>query len=74
MEKKPQRLARHLRAFPERRRRDTLLLGEVDAELKDLSKYFGGEHADELGMQFAFLLNQSLWLSLAHGRPSRSRT
>jgi trehalose synthase len=68
MDEKPQDWLRHLRAFTERRRGDALLLGEVNAELKDLGKYFGGEHADELHMQFAFLLNQALWLSLARGQ------
>jgi trehalose synthase len=61
----PQEWLRRLRAFANRRRGDALLLGEVNAELKQLSKYFGDEHGDELNMQFAFLLNQQLWLSLA---------
>jgi trehalose synthase len=61
----PQEWLRRLRAFATRRRGDALLLGEVNAELKDLGQYFGDEHGDELHMQFAFLLNQQLWLSLA---------
>ena len=61
----PQEWLRRLRAFVNRRRGDALLLGEVNAELKDLAQYFGDEHGDELHMQFAFLLNQQLWLSLA---------
>jgi maltose alpha-D-glucosyltransferase/alpha-amylase len=63
----PQQWLRRLRAFGNRRRGDAMLLGEVNAELKDLAKYFGDEDGDELTMQFAFLLNQSLWLSLARG-------
>ena len=38
------------------------------------ASYFGGEHGDELHMQFAFLLNQQLWLASRASRPSRSRT
>ena len=56
---------RELRAFAGRRRGDAVLLGEVNAELQDLSRYFGDEDGDALHMQFAFLLNQHLWLSLA---------
>ena len=63
----PQAWLRRLRAFGGRRRGDSMLLGEVNSELKDLAKYFGDEDGDELTMQFAFLLNQSLWLSLARG-------
>jgi maltose alpha-D-glucosyltransferase/alpha-amylase len=63
----PQQWLRRLRAFGNRRRGDSMLLGEVNTELKDLAKYFGDEDGDELTMQFAFLLNQSLWLSLARG-------
>ena len=56
---------RSLRAFAERRRGEAMLLGEVNADLKDLARYFGDEDGDQLNMQFAFLLNQNLWLSLA---------
>ena len=34
--------------------------------MKDLSSYFGDD-GDALHMEFAFLLNQSLWLSLGRG-------
>jgi trehalose synthase len=63
----PQAWLRRMRAFGGRRRGDSMLLGEVNTELKDLAKYFGDEDGDELTMQFAFLLNQNLWLSLARG-------
>jgi trehalose synthase len=56
---------RDLRAFVGRRRGDAVLLGEVNTSLQDLARYFGDEDGDALNMQFAFMLNQSLWLSLA---------
>ena len=37
----------------------------MNTELKDLARFFGDEDGDQLNMQFAFLLNQNLWLSLA---------
>ena len=61
----PKDWLRELRAFAGRRRGDAMLLGEVNAELHDLARYFGDEDGDALNMQFAFLLNQNLWLSLA---------
>ena len=56
---------RDLRAFAGRRRGDAVLLGEVNAALQDLARYFGDEDGDALHMQFNFMLNQNLWLSLA---------
>jgi trehalose synthase len=56
---------RDLRAFAGRRRGDAVLLGEVNAELQDLARFFGDEDGDALNMQFGFLLNQHLWLALA---------
>ena len=61
----PKRWLRGLRAFAGRRRGEAMLLGEVNAELHELMSYFGGPDGDGLQMQFAFLLNQHLWLSLA---------
>jgi maltose alpha-D-glucosyltransferase/alpha-amylase len=61
----PQRWLRELRAFAGRRRGGAVLLGEVNAPLHELTDYFGGPDGDGLQMQFAFLLNQSLWLALA---------
>src|SRR5919202_3678844 len=58
---------RSLRAFVGRRDGAALLLGEVNTAMKELASYFGGEDGDALHMEFAFLLNQSLWLSLARG-------
>jgi trehalose synthase len=61
----PHEWLRSLRSFVERRRGEAVLLGEVNAELKALARFFGDEDGDQLHMQFAFLLNQHLWLSLA---------
>ena len=61
----PQGWLRALRAFATRRRGEAMLLGEVNAGLRDLAKFFGDEDGDQLNMQFAFMLNQQLWLSLA---------
>jgi glycosidase len=44
-----------------------MLLGEVNTAMQELSSYFGGADGDALHMEFAFLMNQSLWLSLARG-------
>ena len=56
---------RSLRAFATRRRGETMLLGEVNNDLKALARFFGDEDGDQLNVQFAFLLNQHLWLALA---------
>jgi trehalose synthase len=60
----PKAWLRDLRAFACRRRGDAMLLGEVNVDLEQLGSFFG-EHGDLLHMQFAFLINQHLWLSLA---------
>ena len=67
MDGDPKRWLRSLRSFVGRRNGDALLLGEVNTAMKDLSSYFGDADGDALHMEFAFLLNQSLWLSLARG-------
>jgi trehalose synthase len=61
----PKGWLRSLRAFVGRRNGGAMLLGEVNTALQDLSSYFGGADGDALHMEFAFLLNQSLWLALA---------
>jgi trehalose synthase len=63
----PKRWLRRLRSFVGRRNGEAMLLGEVNTAMKDLSSYFGDADGDALHMEFAFLLNQSLWLSLARG-------
>ncbi|HEX4719239.1 MAG TPA: alpha-amylase family protein [Thermoleophilaceae bacterium] len=60
----PREWLRCLRTFVNRRRGDAALLGELNVNLTDLAGYFG-EHGDLLHMQFAFLMNQQLWLALA---------
>src|SRR3954452_15851052 len=64
VEEDPREWLRRLRAFVDRRRGDGALLGEVNVNLSDLASYFG-DHGDLLHMQFAFLVNQHLWLALA---------
>ena len=61
----PKHWLHSLREFVGRRNGEAMLLGEVNAHLKDLSSYFGGTAGDSLHMEFAFLMNQSLWLALA---------
>jgi trehalose synthase len=61
----PRGWLRSLRAFVGRRNGQAMLLGEVNASLKDLASYFGDEDGDALNMQFGFMANQSTWLSLA---------
>jgi glycosidase len=43
----------------------------VNTDLKALARFFGDEDGDQLNVQFGFLLNQNLWLSLAreHAEP-----
>ena len=60
----PREWLRRLRTFVNRRRGDAVLLGEVNVALADLASYFGN-HGDLLHMQFAFLLNQHIWLAFA---------
>jgi glycosidase len=67
MEGDPKGWLRSLRSFVCRRKGEALLLGEVNTAMKELSSYFGGADGDALHMEFAFLLNQSLWLALARG-------
>ena len=68
MDGDPKRWLRRLRSFVGRRNGEAMLLGEVNTAMKDLSSYFGDADGDALHMEFAFLLNQSLWLSLARGQ------
>ena len=56
---------RELRSFLERRVGDAALLGEVNLPYADQRKFFGGDDADELTMQFDFIAMQNLYLSLA---------
>ncbi|HEX6399069.1 MAG TPA: alpha-amylase family protein [Actinomycetota bacterium] len=60
----PHDLLRDLRGFMARRRGDSMLLGEVNLEPKDLRGYFGGEDGDEIQLLFNFPLMQAIYLSL----------
>ncbi len=64
---------RSLRAFLGRRSGEAILLGEVNLPHKEQLEYFGGDDPDGLTMQFDFVGNQELYLSLARedARPFR---
>jgi trehalose synthase len=64
----PHELMRDLRAFIGRRRGDAVLLGEVNLPAAEQRRFFGSEKGAELHMQFDFLGNQALYLSLARGK------
>ncbi|TDD64901.1 trehalose synthase [Jiangella aurantiaca] len=59
----PHELMRDLRAYLTRRRGDAVLLGEVNLPPDQAVEYFG-ETADELTMEFAFTVNQAMYLAL----------
>jgi trehalose synthase len=61
----PKGWLRTLRSFVGRRNGEAMLVGEVNTAMQELSSYFGGADGDALHMEFAFLINQSVWLSLA---------
>jgi glycosidase len=56
---------REIRGFLERRVGVAALLGEVNLPYPEQRKFFGGDDADELTMQFDFIAMQNLYLSLA---------
>ncbi|WP_336210843.1 alpha-amylase family protein [Nonomuraea sp. LPB2021202275-12-8] len=56
-----------LRAFMARRKGDSVLLGEVNVQYKELLSYFGEGLGDQLSMCFDFIGMQRAWLSLARG-------
>jgi maltose alpha-D-glucosyltransferase/alpha-amylase len=62
----PRTWLRDLRQFVTRRTGHAMLLGEANVDPQQLAEYFG-DHGDMLHMEFAFLLNQHLWLALARG-------
>jgi len=61
----PHEELRDLRSFMARRRGDSMLLGEVNLEPKDLRTFFGGKDGDEVQLLFNFPLMQAIYLSLA---------
>jgi trehalose synthase len=56
---------RTLRRFVSRRSGHGVLLGEVNLPYDEQLAFFGDEDGDELTLQFDFVANQALWLSLA---------
>lgn len=54
-----------LRAYVGRRSGTGMMLGEVNLPYADQLDFFGDENGDELTMQFDFVANQQLFLSLA---------
>jgi trehalose synthase len=75
----PHEYLRDLRRFLQRRSSEAILLGEVNLPYPDQKKFFGGNGATELSMQFDFIGMQRLYLSLARsdarplGRALRQR-
>jgi trehalose synthase len=80
----PHAYLRHLREFLGRRVGDAILLGEVNLPHKEQAQFFGGQHGDELTIQFDFIGMQNMYLSLArqdaaplikalHQRPNSDR-
>jgi trehalose synthase len=61
----PHDMLRDLRSFMARRKGDSVLLGEVNLEPKELRSYFGGEDGDEVQLLFNFPLMQAIYLSFA---------
>jgi trehalose synthase len=55
-----------LRDYAQRRRGETMLMGEVNVALEDLAGYFQ-DHGEALHLQLGFLINQRLWLAFARG-------
>jgi trehalose synthase len=66
----PHDYLRDLRAFLDRRHGQSILLGEVNLEYKDVRRFFGDEDGDELTMCFDFIGMQRLYLSLARNDPA----
>jgi trehalose synthase len=54
-----------LRGYVTRRRGHAMLLGEVNLPYERQRDFFGDRHGDQLTMQFDFVANQQLYLSLA---------
>jgi trehalose synthase len=66
----PHDYLRDLRAFLDRRHGQSILLGEVNLQYKDVRRFFGDEDGDELTMCFDFIGMQRLYLSLARNDPA----
>jgi len=66
----PHDYLRDLRAFLDRRRGQSMLLGEVNLAYDDVRRFFGDEDGDELTMCFDFIGMQRLYLPLARNDPA----
>ncbi|PWD50933.1 trehalose synthase [Serinibacter arcticus] len=63
------RVLQSLRQFAQRRSAEAMLLGEVNLPYDEQKAYFGSDGDGELHMQFDFVANQALYLSLARHDP-----
>ena len=81
----PHRFMKQLRDFLSRRNGSAMMLGEVNLSREEQLRFFGGDAADEMHMQFDFITMQRTYLALArqdarplvealHGRPEIHRT
>ena len=61
----PHHVIQTIRAFANRRKGDSMLLGEVNVPHAEQQKFFGGEAGNELNMMFDFIGMQATYLSLA---------
>ncbi|QDO87866.1 trehalose synthase [Ornithinimicrobium ciconiae] len=61
----PHDVLREIRAFLSRRKGSAVLLGEVNLPYEEQLTYFGGDHGDQLQMQFDFVGMQATYLALA---------
>jgi trehalose synthase len=69
-ERDPHELLRNLRAYMNRRRGDSILLGEVNLPPADLVDFFGDEDGDQLHMLLNFPVMQAMYLALARADPA----
>lgn len=65
----PHELLRDFRRFLQRRSSEAVLLGEVNLPYDEQVRFFGGQDASELSMQFDFIGMQAFYLSLARHDP-----
>lgn len=61
----PHKFMKSLRDFMSWRNGSAMMLGEVNMTRSDQLKFFGGEAADEMQMQFDFITMQAMYLAMA---------
>jgi maltose alpha-D-glucosyltransferase/alpha-amylase len=61
----PHRYLKDLRSFMQRRKGESILLGEVNLPPKDQRAFFGDEDGDELNLVFNFSVMQRIYLAMA---------